>query len=253
MVLGAADMASKGLARSVSCPGVPQQVSATMRGSASYSFGKPQHGKGHFKIPGVDKRSTYLGIKDTVGVGTYDLLPSMGREGNLECRKSAKHSFGLSTTVRDPTMRRFVENSMVTSTSDRDTPGPGRYLGIGLNLTNARTQPSYSMSKQLGRGVRYFATVGPDHYYTENKQNIMNARNAPVWKFGTSERDKDGPGVDPGAGALFNRVSTTFDVGPGKYDHATCMVSQFQKETKRDTFVAPSDVPKRAASLRKSH
>merc|ERR1719324_1392970 len=143
MVLGAADMAAKGLGRSVSCPGVPQQVSANQRGAASYSFGKPQHGRGHFKIPGLDKRSSYLGIKDTVGVGTYELQPSMGREGNIECRKSAKYSFGLSTTVRDPTMRRFVESSMVHATSELDTPGPGRYLGIGLNKV-CNTQPSYS-------------------------------------------------------------------------------------------------------------
>jgi len=230
-------MADKGLGRSISCPGVPQQVSSTLRGAAAYSFGKPQHGRGKFKIPIVGKRSDYLAIKDTVGVGTYDLQPGMGREGNIEHRKAPKHSFGLSTTVRDPTLRRLVDSSMVTATSDLDTPGPGRYLGIGLYQARPmRTQPSYSMRHLMGRGVRYFANVGPDHYHTEHKQNVLNARNPPVWKFGTSERDKDGPGKDPGAGALFNRVSTTFDVGPGKYDQTTSMVSQFKKEKKAERF-----------------
>lgn len=55
----------------------PDHVLSTVHGSASYSFGKPVHGKGKFKIPVLQVRDPEYGMNtaSTPGAGEYSLPP----------------------------------------------------------------------------------------------------------------------------------------------------------------------------------
>lgn len=232
------------LRKSASDPGIrknyanlPQQIDSTLIGSQKYSFGKIEHGRGKFLIPRKSPRSSYLQVKDTPGAGDYDPTGISDRSSY----RSAKYSFGLSGTERDPQLKRFTAFSHVRGFGHYDNPGPGSYFGYsetpgsierlgGEKSSLQHKQPAYSMvfKRNAVRGYHWEPTPGADRYFVEGyKDNLQNKRHFPDYRIGTQKRSGE---------ALINQVGTTELGGPGRYECSTSLVTKFPEKN--------SDVPK---------
>lgn len=235
---GAAKMTARQRNKAASAALPPrQQVSSTLAGSAKYSFGAPKHRKGTFKIPVLDPRSAeYIpGVKNVPGAGQYEITSAISRHdkklGHPEYRRAPGYCFGARTEPRDsvdnhpaPTRNRTTNFSHVRSDSFLDVPGPGAYLGVnesnrgGLDeLPIQNRQPAYTMRLKCERVDRSGLGPGPFEYDTRKKHVVLQ-RNQPEYSVPRMMRKPV---------ALTCDLSTEDHVGPGSYEHANSLVTQF--------------------------
>jgi|Transcript_12423 hypothetical protein len=221
------------------------QVASNLHGSAAYSFGRPKHRKGSFKIPVIDNRSPdYIpGFTGTPGPGDYDIHGTVSRHdtkyghpgisrtggstfGNLseprDCINSQPAHGSFPATIR----RRLTRNSNVRSDSCLDTPGPGAYLGLNEGLRHGMPgkmqmdMPSYSMRLKcapIENNPRRPPGPGPHEYDTRHKQIVANNRQ-PTWVVPKTKRVSQ---------ALLPNMGTAEHVGPGTYEHPTSFHTKF--------------------------
>lgn len=223
---------------------MPQQIDSRLTGSHKYNCSmKKEHGQGKFLIPRKDPRSTYLGVNDTPGVGSYDIDRyayddvGMNTGSDQFLPRKPRYSFGLSQTERDPTVKRFTPHGHVCGSSHHDNPGPARYfgssvsghsmyrVGAGSAPSLLHAGPAYTMvgKRQASKGYYWEPTPGADRYFVEGyKDNLQNKRRFPTVRIGTQKREGK---------ALINEVSTSELGGPGRYEHSTSLVTQFPRPT----------------------
>lgn len=228
------------------------QVPTGMLGSAAYSFGKPRHRKGTFKIPVLDARSPeYIpGMTPGSGPGAYDIHDTLARHdtkyGHPLCKKAPSFSWSGQTEPRDVITTQFASRSDNATTTNRyshlahvrsdsclDVPGPGAYLGLnemGLEHKmpgkSQANMPSYTMRPKCAKidnNPRRPPFPGPFEYETGHKQKVLNRRQ-PAFIIPKMKRVSE---------ALLPACGTTDHVGPGKYDHAISLHSKFPIEEGR--------------------
>eukprot|EP00930_Biecheleria_cincta_P075150 TRINITY_DN62325_c0_g1_i1.p1 TRINITY_DN62325_c0_g1~~TRINITY_DN62325_c0_g1_i1.p1 ORF type:complete len:557 (-),score=100.56 TRINITY_DN62325_c0_g1_i1:46-1632(-) len=168
-------------------------------------------------------------------------------EGNLRgnhpgFKKSPGYTWAHSREMRDLREKKKTSLSHVRSSSHHDNPGPGQYLGLEPEHPIAlRTAPSWTMRKRVGGlpKVDPSAVTGPgyagdlDAWEALTKELKVTQFEKPTWTFGKEAGHKDA-GYPSRAlygsnemYAIIDKYSTPPEVGPGKYEHASCMVSQF--------------------------
>lgn len=225
------------------------QVPTGLVGSAAYSFGKPRHRKGCFKIPTLDPRQPEFipGYTDAPGAGAYEVHDTVCRHdtkyGHPQCRKAPGYMWSSRTEPRDiiysqaahrsdpaTTRNRFTSLSHVRSDSFLDVPGPGTYnvvheegLRHRISGKNQSDMPSYTMRSACKKDVnlqRHPVGPGPFEYDIRHKQKVSNHRQ-PTWIIPKHKRVSE---------ALLPFGGTPSEVGPGKYDHAIALHSKFPHE-----------------------
>lgn len=229
-------------------------ITSQLVGAPAYSFGKPKHRKGCFKIPVLDARSPeYMpGVTDAPGVGAYNIHDTLCRHdkkyGHPGCHRAPAFSWSSRTEPRDVTnpqpayssgnfsamtLNRMTDLSHVRSDSYLDVPGPGAYLGQnppGLRHAmpgkHQLDAPSYTMRKPckpLENNPRFPPGPGPDAYDTRHKQKVCMNRQ-PAFILPKQKRVSE---------ALLPKTGTDADIGPGRYEHATALYSKFSQEEAR--------------------
>jgi len=222
------------------------QVSSNVRGSSAFSFGRPKHRKGSFKIPVLDNRSPeYIppGFAGTPGPGDYDIHDTVSRHdtkyGHPGVSRTGGSIFRSLTEPRDcinsqpshsscpATIRpRLTRNSHVRSDSCLDVPGPGAYLGLNEGLRHGipgkmqMDMPSYTMRPKcapIENNPRRPPGPGPFEYDTRHKQLVLNNRQ-PTWVVPKTKRVSE---------ALLPNLSTGPGIGPGTYKHAVSLHTKF--------------------------
>jgi len=231
-----------------------QQVSTQLTGCPAYSFGKPKHRKGCFKIPVLDSRSPeYVpGITFAPGPGNYDIHETLCRHdtkyGHPQQKKAPAYMWSAKTEPRDilntqfasrsdpaTTMNRYTDLTHCRSDSCLDVPGPGTYdiihtEGLRHRITGKHQMdmPSYTMRKPCkmfapGENPRHPPGPAPTEYDTRFKQTITGNRQ-PAYIIGKAKRVSE---------ALLPAAATDEDMGPGKYEHPIALVSTFNAEERR--------------------
>lgn len=223
-----------------SSPSAP--ASSELRGASSYSFGRPPHLKGKFKIPTVDPRSAdYIpGVTDTPGVGSYNLQQTLCRHdaqsGHPEFHRAPGYAFGMRTQDRgltplcgrDLMARRYAADH-------QETPGPGHHLGLDGTSRLLERKPAYSMRSRSTPSLRKGAgEPGPFEYDTQRKQRVTQPV-TPAWTV--SRQERGAPAMDRsermGTATRHPEDRTPDDVGPGSYGHLESMVTQFAQGPRR--------------------
>eukprot|EP00931_Biecheleriopsis_adriatica_P004062 TRINITY_DN105786_c0_g1_i1.p1 TRINITY_DN105786_c0_g1~~TRINITY_DN105786_c0_g1_i1.p1 ORF type:complete len:562 (-),score=118.97 TRINITY_DN105786_c0_g1_i1:91-1662(-) len=159
-------------------------------------------------------------------------------EGNLRgahpCyKKSPGYSFAYSREDRDLQGKKKTDLSHVRSSSHWDNPGPGQYIGLEEQSRPLKQAPSWTMRKKLppqkvdapaDGGPGY---DGPLHAWDrlEKDLEVIQTRK-PRWTMGKEDARAYWANSNEQY-AVLDKFSTPPEVGPGKYEHATCMVSQF--------------------------
>eukprot|EP00747_Dinoflagellata_sp_TGD_P162559 gnl/TRDRNA2_/TRDRNA2_180272_c0_seq1.p1 gnl/TRDRNA2_/TRDRNA2_180272_c0~~gnl/TRDRNA2_/TRDRNA2_180272_c0_seq1.p1 ORF type:complete len:246 (+),score=17.37 gnl/TRDRNA2_/TRDRNA2_180272_c0_seq1:35-739(+) len=220
--------------RSASLP-LPEQVHGQFRGAPAYSFGKPRHRKGKFKMPILEPRDPEC-VPHTCAPppGTYEIHSTISRHDTRYGhptigRRGVAYSFGAKNS--EPRDRkvippahgpRYTDLHHVRSDSCLETPGPGAYLGQDTGKTQTLpSMPSWTMRKKDVRkegDLRFSAEFpGPGSHETRHKQDTLGVRK-PSWTVGRELRSDK---------AISDVTSTPANVGPGRYEHMKCMVTQF--------------------------
>lgn len=195
-----------------------RQLPSQFTSVPGYSFGKPHHGVGIFRVPPRNIRSSYLRSEDTPGVGSYDC--DKPPPGTI---KGPVYTFGISGTVRDSQVRRYTEKGHVVGHCNLNNPGPARYFG-GEKNSLQWTQPSYTQgAKNFYKGGHWDRpTPGPNAYSVEvHRESVGNQLTRPKW--GSLSKRTDNPRTK--RSCLIEKVSTNPTVGPGTYRHPTSLVS----------------------------
>eukprot|EP00397_Hematodinium_sp_SG-2012_P056982 GEMP01070818.1.p1 GENE.GEMP01070818.1~~GEMP01070818.1.p1 ORF type:complete len:220 (+),score=35.72 GEMP01070818.1:109-768(+) len=197
-----------------------KQIPSQFTSAAAFSFGKPLHGVGKFRIEPRDIRCAYLQSGDSPGVGSYNMDKPLPHPVT-----QPKYSFGKSGVVRDTQVRRYTELGHVVGHCNLNNPGPHRYFGGEKNSLLWR-QPKYSLGDWRPEIKGYWTrpTPGPDVYRIETKQDILrtgNHRRAPRWKSLASRTDN----ARVKRSSLIVQASTPANMGPGSYRHATGLVA----------------------------
>lgn len=228
--------------------GPKQQLPSQLVGSHAYSFGKPRHRRGTFKIPVLDSRSPeYIpGHTPGPGPGGYSIHDTVARHdtkyGHPQFSKASGYMWGARTEPRDvihpqpahgsdcATKKNRFTMRPVLSDSFLDGPGPGAYDVIhteGLaHKMPGKTQmdmPAYTMRKKcakLENNPRFPPGPGPFEYDTRHKHNVSNNRQ-PTHIIPKSKRVAE---------ALLPVTGTEEEVGTGKYEHAPGLYSKFPHE-----------------------
>jgi len=228
------------------------QVSSTLVGSAAYSFGKPRHRKGTFKIPVLDARSPeYVpGRTDAPGAGAYNIHGTIARHdtkyGHPQCKKAPGFMWSRKTEPRDvihpqsatgsdpaTVHQRYTHLSHCRSDSFLDVPGPGSYdiihtEGLRHNISG-KTQgnaPSYTLRRRcdpIENNPRKPPGPGPFEYETRHRQVVLNNRQ-PTHIIPKMKRVSE---------ALLPLGGTPDDIAPGKYDHPIALMSKYPGEEVR--------------------
>lgn len=232
--------------------GTKAQLTSQLVGAPAYSFGKPRHRKGTFKIPVLDSRSPeYIpGATCAPGAGKYDIHDTISRHdtkyGHPQCRKAPAFMWSNRSEPRDvinsqpahqsleaTTRNRFTDLAHVRSDSYLDVPGPGSYdiihtEGMRHSMPGKAQSdmPSYTMRLKLAKidnNPRYPPGPGPFEYETRHKAKVMNHRQ-PAWIVPKMKRVSE---------ALLPMTGTSDEVGPAKYDHSIALHSKFPQEEAR--------------------
>jgi len=238
---------------SIQIPGKRQQLTSQLVGAPAYSFGKPRHRKGTFKIPVLDSRSPeYIpGATCAPGAGTYDIHDTLCRHdtkyGHPQCRKAPAFMWSEKTEVRDAvhsqpahgshpatTTNRFTDLTHVRSDSYLDGPGPGTYdiihtegLRHGMPGKAQSDMPAYTMRLKLAKienNPRKPPGPGPFEYETRHKHKVLNNRQ-PAWIVPKMKRVSEA--------LLPSKTGTSEDIAPGKYDHPIGLHSKYPQEEAR--------------------
>lgn len=170
------------------------------------------------------------------------VLDSNLRGNHPGFKKSPGYTWAHSREMRDQREKKKTLLSGVRSSSHHDNPGPGQYLGLEPEHPIAlRSAPSWTMRKRVGGlpKVDPSAVTGPgyagdlDAWEALTKELKVTQFEKPTWSFGKEAGHKDA-GYPSRAlhgsnemYAIIDKYSTPPEVGPGKYEHASCMVSQF--------------------------
>jgi len=162
--------------------------------------------------------------------------------GHPGFKKSPGYTWAHSREMRDLQEKKKTSLSHVRSSSHLDNPGPGQYLGLEPTHSIAlRTAPGWTMRKRVGGlpKVDPSAVMGPgyagdlDAWEALAKELKTTQFTKPTWTFGKEAGHKDA-GYPTRAlygsnemYAIIDKYSTPPEVGPGKYEQATSMVSKF--------------------------
>jgi len=231
------------------------QLTSQLVGCPAYSFGKPRHRKGTFKIPVLDSRSPeYVpGITCTPGVGHYQTQDTVSRHdtkyGHPQVKRPPAFMFSNRSEPRDvvnsqpahgsdqaTTKNRFTDLTHCRSDSHLDVPGPGTYdiihtegLRHGLPGKAQSDMPAYTMRLKLAKiddNPRKPPGPGPFEYETRHKHKVVNHRQ-PAWIVPKQKRVSEA--------LLPAKMGTSEEVGPAKYASTIGLHSKFPQEEARHT------------------
>jgi len=234
----------------------PQQVNCNYRGAPKFSFGpgkgKPRHLAGKIGIEVIDPRSNDYVPGHTLapGPGHYEYQQTVGRHdlqreflhahqekvektGHPQHSRAPGYAWGDRTEDRDRMAKRYTQLSHVRSDSYLDNTGAGQYLGCDEKVCIMRRQPAYTMRRKCSQGpcARNNPPIpGPFEYDTRHKKDVIQLKK-PGWTVGHEQRTSIGLQESWGPGrqqhAVTKHMGTPDDIGPGRYAHSTCLVSQY--------------------------
>ncbi|CAD7937447.1 unnamed protein product [Amoebophrya sp. A25] len=181
-----------------------KQIPSGFQGAPSYSFGAEVYCKTR-----ASPRSSYLGVIETPGPGTYnmDKIPP-------EVRTMPRYSMGKQLRDKDMAIAPALVNRTYVSHKNVTVPGPGQYEADVMTLRKAAPLYSHGHRRPIAKGYWSRPNPGPDVYRKENTHRLLQ-REFPRWTFGREDGRKKSSEV---------KTSTTRVVGPGTYRHATCLV-----------------------------
>lgn len=227
------------------------QLTSQLVGSPAYSFGKPRHRKGTFKIPVLDSRSPeYIpGVTVAPGAGQYNIHDTLSRHdtkyGHPQRYKAPSFAWSNRSEVRDviypqpahgsdpaTTRNRYTDLAHVRSDSFLDVPGPGTYdiihtegLRHGIPGKHQTDMPAYTMRLKLAK-IEHPERVGPSphEYETRHKHKVLNHRQ-PAYIIPKTKRVSEA--------LLPSKTGTSEEIGPAKYEHQVSLHSKFPVEEHR--------------------
>jgi len=157
--------------------------------------------------------------------------------GNLRgvhpCYKNSPgYTWSYSKDMRDVREKNKTDLSHVRSSSALDNPGPGEYTGLQEKIGILKTKPSWTFGKKLpGQKVDQPSPEGPGysgpgHAWEQLSKELKVIQNTqPTYSFKKEKARMMACSNE--MHSIVDKFSTPPGVGPGKYEHATCMVSQF--------------------------
>jgi hypothetical protein len=157
-------------------------------------------------------------------------------DGNLRGHpaftKSPGYTFGHSREERDMNAKRLTSASHVRSSSHFDHPGPGHYMGHEEPVRQLLRKPAYAFG--LRPPIKKMETValtgpgydGPRDASVAIQDQLRMIQNVqPHCKIGTELARFEGNSNE--MHAIRDKLSSPPNVGPGKYEHSTSLLTQF--------------------------